>query len=182
DNAIVFGCYGGKNSFDIPFVQKAVVDTAKENPMIYFIFMNIDSFTLETGSNILFLPGSVDPLEKEIFINTCNAMIHARTDGETFGLSIAEFSLKNKPIITYKSSIIHLPIKIIHWLLHKQEKYQTAHLMNLQKRAITYSGYRQLRRIFQNFSAYYDPDKNYDCFSDKFSPQNIMEKFMQIIS
>ena len=29
-------------------------------------------------------------------------MIHARDDGETFGLSIAEFSSMNKPIITYK--------------------------------------------------------------------------------
>jgi hypothetical protein len=37
---------------------------------------------------------------KTKFINTCDAMIHARQMGETFGLSIAEFSITNKPIIT----------------------------------------------------------------------------------
>ena len=33
------------------------------------------------------------------FINTCDAMIHARAMGETFGLAVAEFSKKNKPVI-----------------------------------------------------------------------------------
>ena len=31
-------------------------------------------------------------------------MLHARKDGETFGLAVAEFSVANKPIITYANS------------------------------------------------------------------------------
>ena len=31
-------------------------------------------------------------------------MIHARLEGETFGLAIAEFSVANKPVITYSKS------------------------------------------------------------------------------
>ena len=38
------------------------------------------------------------------FINTCDAMLHARYIGESFGLSCAEFSVRNKPIITYEKS------------------------------------------------------------------------------
>ena len=43
----------------------------------------------------------VEPELKVSFINTCDCMIHARTDGETFGLAIAEFSTLNKPIISH---------------------------------------------------------------------------------
>ena len=38
------------------------------------------------------------------FINTCDVMLHARQVGESFGLSCAEFSIRNKPIITYLNS------------------------------------------------------------------------------
>ena len=31
-------------------------------------------------------------------------MIHGRSDGETFGLAVAEFSVANKPVITYSES------------------------------------------------------------------------------
>ena len=41
----------------------------------------------------------MDLVEKVEFINTCDAMLWARGAGETFGLSIAEFSSKNKPVI-----------------------------------------------------------------------------------
>lgn len=40
--------------------------------------------------------------EKTTFINTCDAMLWARHDGETFGLAIGEFSSKNKPVIYAK--------------------------------------------------------------------------------
>lgn len=39
------------------------------------------------------------------FIRTCDAMLHARMSGETFGLAIAEFSAHNRPVLT--SSVHH---------------------------------------------------------------------------
>ena len=59
---------------------------------------------------------SIIDLEKKVkFINSCDAMIHARAGGETFGASIAEFSIKNKPVITcpciiYDSNNAHINI------------------------------------------------------------------------
>ena len=64
---------------------------------------------LKNGNYVIccdnFYTGNEDNLEKIIdkhkkvkFINTCDAMLWARSGGETFGLSIAEFSIKNKPV------------------------------------------------------------------------------------
>ena len=45
-------------------------------------------------------------LDKEFkmkFVNTSDFMIHGRARGETFGLAIAEFSIRNKPIIAFSN-------------------------------------------------------------------------------
>jgi glycosyltransferase involved in cell wall biosynthesis len=39
--------------------------------------------------------------EKINFISGCDAMLHARSDGESFGLSICEFLSLNKPVISF---------------------------------------------------------------------------------
>jgi glycosyltransferase involved in cell wall biosynthesis len=98
DEAIVFGRHGGKGQFDIKIVQEIIYNIAKSNPTIYFIFVNTNTFC-ETLPNIIHLNTIIDPNLKRKFINTCDAMIWARSDGETFGLSIAEFSICNKPVI-----------------------------------------------------------------------------------
>ena len=98
ENAVVFGRHGGKGQFDIRIVQEIIYNIAKSNPTIYFIFVNTYTFC-ETLPNIIHLDTIIDPNLKRKFINTCDAMIWARSDGETFGLSIAEFSICNKPVI-----------------------------------------------------------------------------------
>ena len=42
----------------------------------------------------------IDLNKKVEFISSCDAMIHARQMGETFGAAVSEFSIKNKPVIT----------------------------------------------------------------------------------
>ena len=43
-------------------------------------------------------------VHKTRFINSCDAMLHARLQGESFGLACGEFSIRNKPVITYAGS------------------------------------------------------------------------------
>lgn len=93
--ARVFGRYGGFHQFDIPFVHEAIIET---DPNIYFIFMNTEPFC--SLPNVKFLKGTAELSLKRAFINTCDAMIHARSDGETFGCAIGEFALCGKPILT----------------------------------------------------------------------------------
>ncbi len=103
DDALVFGCYGGRDSFDIGFVRDEVIPRAlAELPQVHFLFMNIAPFT--EHPRVRFLPASVDLEEKTAFINSCDAMLHARRRGETFGMAIAEFSLRGKPVLTWASS------------------------------------------------------------------------------
>jgi hypothetical protein len=155
-NSLVFGCFGGKDSFNIPFVKESVIKTASKNKNIYFVFMNIDSFS--DLPNIIHLPGSYDLNYKSSFINTCDAMIHARWGGETFGLAVAEFSSKNKPVITYKDSV------------------EAAHIDMLGDVGIYYSEELQLMDLFSNFKDY-RKDINYDVYTERFSPKNVMEIF-----
>ena len=96
-DAVVFGRHGGYDAFDIPDAQKAVERVSREHPEIYFVMLHTQPFC-SPRPNVIHLPRLADPLEKTKFINTCDAMVFARSDGETFGLAIAEFSIKNKPI------------------------------------------------------------------------------------
>ncbi len=101
-NNLVFGCHGGDSSFDLPFVRNTIIDTVKNNKKISFIFLGIKKFY--SHPQIIFLKATSNDFFKKKFLNTCDAMIYGRSLGESFGLSIAEFSLSNKPIFLYSFS------------------------------------------------------------------------------
>jgi hypothetical protein len=100
-SAVVFGRYGGKETFDIPHAVSAVLAVASARPDIYFLFMNTAPLHGAGGEvctlpNVIHLAPSVEDEYKSIFIRSCDAMLHARAAGETFGLAIAEFSAHNR--------------------------------------------------------------------------------------
>lgn len=159
-DAIVFGGYGGSTEFNIEFVKNAIRDTVNSRDDVYFIFMNFTPFI--EHNQVVFFPGDYDLMEKSAFVNSCDAMIHARSGGETFGLSIAEFALSNKPIITYGLS------------------GEINHIEVLEDRAIIYNGYEDILDIFNNLSKYVKYD-DYDLPYKKFGPDVIMEKFNKIL-
>jgi hypothetical protein len=183
NNAVVFGSYGGEDSFNISFVHQAICEIAKEQKDIFFIFMNIKSFinNNEEYKNILFLPKNTDLIYKERFINTCDAMIHAQSLGETFGLAVAEFSVKNKPVITYTPGLIHFVKEIRRYILRRSSSYSMAHLEYLGRKAIKYSSKKKLKDIFLNFKRKYLKRVNYDCYSNRFSEESVMKIFSNII-
>lgn len=110
ESATVFGRHGGYDQFDIPFVHQIVYQVAQSNPNIYFLFMNTRPFCPPLP-NIIHIGQIIDLDKKVSFINTCDAMLWARTGGETFGLAIAEFSIRNKPIFaTVCGDIAHVEI------------------------------------------------------------------------
>jgi hypothetical protein len=153
----VFGYLGGSTEFNIRFVQEMVDKIARERNDITFIFMNIDKFC-EDSPNIIHLPGTWDSEEKSAFINACDGMIHARGGGETFGCSVAEFSIENKPVITYRDS------------------GERSHIEILGERGIYYSSHQEIYDILNNFDSYVKYDDYYRAY-DNFSPEKIMERF-----
>lgn len=154
--AIVFGRYGGSGTYDIPLAHKAVERISKIRPDVYFIFMNTDAFMPE-APNVRFLEGTHDLNRKARFINTCDAMLHARKQGETFGLAVGEFSMLNKPVITYA----HSPMR--------------AHIEHLGNKGIYYSNEEDLLDILMHFIP--QPERNWDAFSEKFAPEPVMQQF-----
>lgn len=159
DNAIVYGRHGGYEQFNIQYVKEIVYDIAKNNSHIYFIFVNTSPFC-ENLKNIIHLNKIIDLDEKTEFINTCDAMLWARIEGETFGLSIGEFSSKNKPIICTES---------IHANAHK-------HLLGNQ--AIWYNQ-DTLKDILVHFNKEEMLDKDWNAYKN-FTPEKVMDIFKKV--
>ena len=159
ENAIVFGGYGGKKNFNISFVKKTVYNVAKNNPNIFFLFANYHRFC-DKLPNIIHLPMIIDLNEKVSFINTCDAKLWARKEGETFGIAIGEFCYLNKPIIAMKTG-------------------DKAHIHILRKKAIWYSNEKNLKNILLNFNPSIESKKDWNAYKN-FTPKNVMSVFKKV--
>jgi len=160
DSCTVFGYYGGSTEFNIEFVKDVIRRIVTERNDLKFIFMNVNKFV--DHPSVIFLDGSYDLYEKSSFVNACNAMIHARSGGETFGLAVSEFALSNKPVITYELS------------------GERSHIEILGERGIYYKGFEDLYDIFNNLKNYIKYDDYYEPYL-QFSPEIVMDKFRKLI-
>jgi len=160
NDAIVFGCYGGYDSFDIDFVHKTLIDLCFKTKKIWFVFMNIKPFAVH--ERLIFMPATTDPVQKKEFINTCDAMLHARGMGESFGLACGEFSVSNRPVITYGLSP------------------QRAHIHMLGNKAMIYRGPNELFKLLIDFDPKWSSRENWDAYSINFSAKPVMDKFNEV--
>lgn len=156
EEAMVFGCYGGRDSFDIGFVKYQVIPKVLETlPETYFIFMNIEKFI--DHPRVIFRAATADMGEKTAFINTCDAMLHARQRGETFGLAVGEFSLRAKPVLTFGGS------------------KERAHLDVLGEAALTYQTADSLYKKIADFER--SAPSAQQAYQRLFSPRPVMQRF-----
>jgi len=161
-DAVVFGRHGGYDTFNIPFAQKIVHLVAKYYPNIYFLFVNTRPFCEELP-NIIHLDRIYDLHEKVKFINTCDAMVWARNDGETFGLAIGEFSVKNKPIICMDN-----------------DPRNRTHIHLLNGKGIIYDNEESLFNIFTNFDRIEMKNKDWRCGYSECTPEKVMQIFKRV--
>ena len=135
-------------------VIKHVLDNTED---IYFVFQNTDiSFSHD---RILHVEASADLKYKAQFINTCDAMIHARVEGESFGCACGEFSTLNKPIIT--------------WSLSKDRN----HIKTLGDKGIYYKDAQEMYERLISFTK--ESDKDWNCYQS-FEPSVVMETFKNV--
>ena len=163
ESAIVFGRHGGGDTFDIPFVKNTILKILQSRNDVYFIFCEKPMILKDvTHERIIYLEPFSDTRIKRKFINTCDAMIHGCSLGESFGLSILEFSYCNKPVITWNGGS-----------LHKQ------HLANLNTKAVTYSNENELFRILKEYERenYINKDWNVTL---PFTPEKVMNQFKAV--
>jgi len=156
--ATVFGRHGGYAEFSISYVHPIVYEIARTNPSIYFLFLNTRPFCPPLP-NIIHLDPIVDLEKKTKFINTCDAMLWARIDGETFGNSIAEFSWKNKPVFATAVGDINY-VKI------------------LGKKAFWYTQ-ETLKEMILEFDKEDAKKQDWNAYRD-YSPEHVMKLFDEI--
>lgn len=98
-NKLVFGRHGGFNTFDIPFVKNVIHRIVSERNDIVFLFLNTEKFI--DHPNVIYINPTADKQMISNFVNACDAMLHARDLGESFGLAISEFLFFNKPVLAW---------------------------------------------------------------------------------
>tara|TARA_Y100000593_G_scaffold4890_1_gene9635 strand:- start:17096 stop:18046 length:951 start_codon:yes stop_codon:yes gene_type:complete len=156
-DAIVFGRNGGMDSWSLPFVSDAIRQLLSVRDDIYFFFQNTPHFY--NHPHIIHAPSTADMEYKTKFINTCDAMIHARDVGESFGLSCGEFSIRNKPVITWHGSI------------------ERNHIYVLGDKGIYYNNREEVYDIFSTFKK--DTTAQWNAYRD-YSPEKVMPIFEDV--
>jgi FkbM family methyltransferase len=159
EDAIVYGRHGGYEQFDISFVHEAIKESLEKHPWLYFVFLNTKP--LYQHPNIRYLERSTDRMYISKFIETCDAMLHGRSGGETFGLAIAEFSCKNKPVVTCAIGDLE-------------------HIRILGEKGIVYTSKSSLMKIFEESRERFSSKTDWNAYS-AYSPKHVMKLFESYI-
>lgn len=157
NESIVFGRNGGYETFDLQFVKDVIKDILNLKENFFFLFQNTEKFI--EHDRVIFLDANPDLNYKVRFINTCDAHLHARYIGESFGLTCGEFSIKNKPVLTWNGSP------------------ERNHIEVLDNKAILYNDYNELMEKLLNFEIRESVDWN--CYKE-FSPEKVMQRFKNL--
>lgn len=158
-DSLVLGRNGGWETFDLPFVKQAIKQVLDERSDVWFIFQFTEPFI--EHERVIYLPGTSDMNIKVRFINTCDAMLHARYVGESFGLSCAEFSIRNKPIITYEKSP------------------ERNHIDTLGEKGIYFETESDILHILKNLDKVEINSLQWNCYQD-YTPEKVCQKFKEI--
>jgi hypothetical protein len=157
--AIVFGRHGGYDTFDVPFINKSIIEALENRDDFWFILMNTPREI--NHPRCIYLDINVDLIYKSSFINTCDFMIHGGFRGETFGISVLEFATRNKQIIAFDNYV-----------------GGRNHHLYLNGNYHLYSNEENLKHIFDNAQKKSPFDTLY--LKDEFSSNNVMEKFKEV--
>ncbi len=133
-NAVVFSRYGGLDTFNLVFCFSVIERIVNNTDDRFFLFINTPRFY--NHPKIIYLDKVITDEEKNEFICTSDAHLECSTLGHTFGLSIGEYSVNNKPIICYNG-----------WT------WNTNHLQILGDKAITFKDEEEFYNILINFDA-----------------------------
>jgi len=163
EDALVIGRIGGYESFDIEFVFDSIDYIIENTKNIYFIFAPSPikykryNDTGNQDARIKYIDLITDSYNKRKFINTCDCMIHARKEGESFGISVLEFIYCNKPVFTTFGK-------------------DNQHIINLGNNAIIY---RNKEELIQQITRFNKRDCDISLLKE-FTPFNVMHKFNKI--
>lgn len=156
-NKLVFGRHGGFNTFDIPFVKQTILKVLSERDDIVFLFLNTEKFI--NHPNVIHINPVFDRNTVSNFINACDAMLHARNLGESFGLAISEFLYHDKPVLAWEGG------------------YDGNHVNMLSDYKTLYNE-TNVYDMIVNFRDI--PKQDFKKIVEPFTPKNVMQKFADV--
>ena len=161
EDTIIIGRIGGVDSFDLPFVHEAIRQILELRKDIIFFFLSTTPFYYH--DRIVYIPWVESEQEKFNIIHSCDIMLHGRCMGETFGLACGEFSVANKPIIT--------------WSGRGNPNYDKCHIELLDGKALLYNDGHDLVDILSNLNRKELKNNKWDTYSTKFDDVSVMNQY-----
>ena len=159
-NATVFGRYGGSDVFELKIAHDVIKKIVNENENIYFVFINTPNFY--NHSQIIYMDKIITNNDKNKFICTLDAYIECSEHGHSWGLSIGEHSINNKPIIAYSG-----------WMLNRE------HLNILGDKGIYWKTQDEFYNILTTFDKSLFIGKDLNAYKN-YTPENVMHIFKQV--
>lgn len=154
---IVIGRHGAYYTFDLDIAKRKVRELVELDDRFVFLFVNTRPFI--NHERVKFISSIVDRQKKSNFINTCDAMIHGRNRGESFGLSVCEFLHHNKPVFAWESG---LDLNHVHLLKSYDSLYNEKNIIE------------KLQSI-NDFK-----DKDWKSLVSEFTPKKVITKFDEV--
>jgi len=160
EDSIVFGRYGGMDTFNLEQVHNIIRKIVREFNNIYFIFINTPQFDIHP--QVKFFEKIINDDDKNKFINTCDAHLECSNLGHTFGLAIGEYSINNKPIIAFNGVL-----------------WNNCHLDILGDKGIYFKTEEEFYDIITTFdkNKYINIDLN--CYKE-YTPEKVMKIFKEV--
>lgn len=108
DDAVVWCRHGGYGTMSLALARAALCEHMQReatNPSRpWFLLLNTEPLACEADvaayGRTRYLPPTISRTEVFTFLATCDACLHARMDGESFGLAVAECTRAGLPVLT----------------------------------------------------------------------------------
>jgi len=154
----VYGRHGGQYTFDKGFTWSAIKYIAENRDDIVFLLAN--TMKVVEHPNVIYLEPFFGNQEKSNFVNACDAMIHGRNLGESFGGAICEFLFFNKPVMAWEGG------------------FDRNHVLLLNSSGLLYTQDTVLSNMLHLKE--YVEGKDFKHIVEPFTPKNVMNKFEEV--
>jgi glycosyltransferase involved in cell wall biosynthesis len=159
--ALIGGRHGGLDTFDISWVHKAIGEMLEANANLYFVFANTRKFI--EHSRVKYLPTLTSREQTSSYLKGLDFYLHARSRGETFGLSLMEAMKCNIPVFSYSGGVDRN-----HSFMLRGSPYSQ------------FKNAKELKERIQNIEHYGDLKRNF-ILTNQFSEEAIAYRFKEIL-
>jgi len=163
EDAFVIGRHGGFQTFDLEFVNNALPRLCEKHPKLYFLLANTNERVKHP--RIIYVSPFFDQNVKTSFISACDAAVHGRRLGESFGLGICENLFHNIPVIAWEGG------------------FDQNHVELLEPYNLLYSEYgfeKKVEEIMNKVSSNPEWCLTLNQSVSQFTPKKVMEKFKNV--